>query len=63
MSQGRTIPLVEQSAKSGPPPDSTRADRWCTLNEGVVQTLMISLAMIVRDELRHRAAEVPPDRK
>src|SRR5512134_1653013 len=36
---------------------------WCALNEGVLQTLMIPLAMVMHDKLRHRSSEVTfPDR-
>jgi hypothetical protein len=31
---------------------------WCALNQGVLQTLMIPLAMVMRDKLRHRSSDV-----
>jgi len=38
--------------------DVTGADRWRAVNQRIVQTLMIPLAMIMLDELGHRPSEM-----
>lgn len=37
---------------------SAGAALWWALNEGVLQTLMIPLTMVMHDKLRHRSSEV-----
>src|SRR5262249_40700645 len=38
--------------------NATSAGRGCALNQGVLKTLMISFAMVMRDKLRHRSSEI-----
>jgi len=38
---------------------ATTPDSWWTVNQGVLETLMVPLAMVVRNELGHRSLEVP----
>src|SRR5580765_5430794 len=50
---------IEQPTESRLLAHSTRTKPCCAVNQRVLQTLMVSLTVIVRDELRHRASGVP----
>ncbi len=52
---------IEQSAETRPPPNvGGQADRRCrSLQELVVESLVVSLAMVVFDVLAHEEAQVP----
>ena len=39
--------------------NATAVNIWRTLNQGVLETLMVPLPVVVRDELAYRVSEVP----
>src|SRR5262249_6384540 len=51
--------VVEQSTEALLPMDRAAVRSWWTLNQGVLETLMIPLAVVMRNELRHCSSEVP----
>ena len=61
MSRGaRCAPVViEQSTEPLLSMNVTATESWRTLNQGVLETLMVPLSVVVRNELGHRASEMP----
>ena len=54
----RRLVIVEQSTQALLSMDSTITDRRRALDQRVLQTLMIPLAMVVCNELGHRSSEM-----
>ena len=58
--RSRCAPVViEQSTEALLTMNATASGSWWTLNQGVLETLMVPLAVVVRNKLGHRSSEVP----
>jgi hypothetical protein len=58
--RSRCAPVViQESAEALLTMYATTSVRWWTVNQGVLETLMVPRAMVVRNELGHRSLEVP----
>ena len=58
--RSRCAPVViQQSTEALLTMYATTPDSWWTVNQAILETLMVPLAMVVRNELGYRSLEVP----